>query len=118
MASIGNVACSIVRGNRTPQQERIETFEIPGIDGVGIHKYGKGGGQWQAEAAYYSSGANVEAWYVSLCELQGQIVIVINDWAVTIPDVLVLQVGPLQKMVAEGEGGARGSAQLLLQTME
>ena len=116
MASIGSVACSILRGNPRPQQERVETFEIPGIDGVGVHLYGRGGGEWEAEAVVYDSAANVDVWYSAIAALQGSIVAVVNDWPET-STCLILSVGPLDKRVALGEGGCRGAVRLALQTM-
>lgn len=117
MASIGAVSCSILRGNPRPQQERVETFEIPGIDGVGVHLYGKGGGEWEAEAVLYDSAANVDIWHAAIASLQGSIVPIVNDWSVTTSSVLILSVGQLDKRVAIGEGGCRGSVRLTLQTM-
>jgi hypothetical protein len=117
MGTINGITCSKLSGHPRPQQERIEQFEIPGIDGVGLHLFGKGDGMWQAELVYYDTGANVDLWYQLVVASVGQIVSVTNDWNTTASDVLVLQVGPMQKTVAIGEGGARGACLVALQSM-
>jgi len=117
MGTINGITCSKISGHPRPQMERIERFEIPGIDGVGLHLYGKGDGQWMAELVYYESGGNVDAWYLQIAALVGSIVTIVNDWNTTSTDVLVGDVSPLQKIVAIGEGGARGSCQVALQSM-
>lgn len=115
MATVGGVTCSKVSGHPRPQQERVEVFDIPGRDGTGIQLYGKGDGQWQGELVFYGTGSAVDAWYVSICALQGTLVTVVNDWDTTALNQLVANVSQLRKTVAIGEGGSRGACVVLFQ---
>lgn len=117
MPSIGAIQCSIVRGNPRLQTERVELYQVPGIDSYGVHLIGKGDGRWRASAVLYSTPSLVELWYQSIQSQVGSLVIITNDWGVQCPQSILIGVSPLRKTPNRGESGCRGETVLELVSM-
>lgn len=108
MAAIGGVACTFVKGDLPNLTERADVWQIAGLNGYGIQRMGTGNGQFRIVAVLYSTTLAVEAWYVALAALGGQIVTIINDWGTTAGNCFIERVSPLERTNAGVTGAARG----------
>lgn len=108
MAQVGSVVCDIVRGLRRPLEDRVRTWNVPGLDGYGAHNLGRHDSSFQFRLVRYGSAATVQSWIDALQALQGTAVTVINDWGDSFTNMLIERIGDPLKQAALGYGGARG----------
>lgn len=108
MASVGGLACSIVRGNLTAKKIRTNVWEVAGINGYGAQQAGYGDSPFRVTAVLYSTAAGVQTWANLLAAMQGSVVTIINDWGNTFTGCLLVRVSEPQKTPAVGAGGCRG----------
>ena len=113
---MGAVACDIVRGNHRPQEEQIQPFRVTGVDGVGYHLLGKGGGEYVMTVVEYAAPVLVTIWHQSLVAQVGQVITIQNDWG-EVQQAMCLGVSALNKQPAVDEGGCRGEATVRLQAV-
>lgn len=99
MATFGGIACTFIHNQGVANlRQRIEMWVVPGVDNVGSRKLGASDSQWAFELVLYGSSANVEAWYSAICNLQGTVITIVDDWGTTYAaNMLVAQIGPLMK---------------------
>lgn len=93
MAGIGGVACDFVRGDLRAVKERVEIWQVPGLDGYGAQKMGLGDSDFLFTAVLHDSVANVTSWITNLAVLQGAVVSIVDDWGVTFTNCLITRVG-------------------------
>ena len=105
---IGGIACDIVSGNAAALKQRVERWELTGIDGYGAQLLGKGDSPFAFTAIKFGSGAAVDSWFANLEALQGTIVTIVDDCGTSRTSLLIERVLQLQKSVAYHQGGARG----------
>ena len=108
MAGFGGITCDYVKGHERPLAEKTNVWTVPGHDSYGIEAVGTRSEPAQIVLVKYGSSAAVDAWYASLVALQGQGGTFETDFARTSALCLFQQISPLQKSVADLEGGARG----------
>lgn len=115
MASVGGVSCDFVHRRRVASpQTRVETWSVPGQDGVGIHLLGKGSGEAVFEAVVFAAQSSLQTWYDSLIALVGTIVTIVDDFGASGSNILIRSVGPLDKSVAlAGSTNGRGAAEIM-----
>lgn len=111
-SSVGGVACDLVHGVAGDLQERTDTWQVPGLAGVGLHTLGKGGVRFGFVAIEFGTSAAVDTWYTAIQALVGTIITVVDDWNKSHTDLVLESVSQLQKSVALNEGGARGELRL------
>lgn len=96
--SIGAVECSRVIGHARPQATRVQTWQIPGIDGYGAHLLGAGNSESQFVAVAFgrdtviSGVIHLPTWYDALRATQGTIVTVTNEIGHAFSNQLILEV--------------------------
>jgi hypothetical protein len=95
VADFGWVTCDLIRGSPQQEGDRVETWVVPGQNGVGVQILGKGDGGFEMRAIRFATAANVKTWFTSLKALQGTIV-TITGWVWTLSNVLVEQVGMVE----------------------
>lgn len=105
MPSAGSVTCDLLSGPAPELRERVETWQVPGIDGYGAQKLGKGDAEYTFRAVLFGTAADIDAWYVTVQALQGTIVTVTDDWATAAGTILVTKVSQLRKTTAKGVKG-------------
>ena len=90
MAKVGGITCDIVRPNTpTGNKQRVETWTVPGLDGVGAHLLGDNDGEWEFTLVRFDTKINVFTWAQQIEALQGTIVTIIDDWVATYVGMLV-----------------------------
>jgi hypothetical protein len=90
--NIGGVSCRFLSGDVGDLKERIEVWQLPGIDGYGAHLIGKGNSPFVFVATLIDSYANCLTWRDNIEALQGTIVEAEDDFVTTYTDLLVLSV--------------------------
>jgi len=114
MAGIGGVSCTFVRGHTPIVKQRIETWAVPGLDGVGAAAMGRNDSKFTFTAILFSNAAGIIAWKIAIEALQGTIVSIVNDLGVTYINCLITEVGDLRNTPAIAPGGItqRGEIQV------
>jgi len=104
--TIGSLACSRVIGHARPQATRVQTWQIPGVNGYGAHLLGDGNSESQFVAVVYgrdtvvSGVVHLPTWYASLRDIQGTIVTITNEQGIAFSNQLVLEVGDARRQTA------------------
>jgi hypothetical protein len=81
MASVGGITCDIVRPNTpTANKQRVETWVVPGLNGIGAQKLGLNDAEWEFTLVEFDTKANVFSWAASIEALQGTIITIVDDW--------------------------------------
>lgn len=115
MASVGGVACDMVKGAGASLAQRTETWATPGMDGVGVQKIGKHDGAFRFLAVLYGTSSAVDTWFAALEALQATIASIIDDWGVTHANCLIVNVGERRKTASILPGStmeARGEIEI------
>lgn len=116
MAGIGGVSCDMVKGNARGLKQRVEVWQLPGIDGYGAHKVGQGDAEFSFLGIKYDTAANVQSWVAAIEALQGTVVSIVDDWGVTFTPCLIVSVGRPRRMAAVRPGSSytcRGEIEVL-----
>lgn len=100
------IACFRVSGTALPQQERVQTFGIVGVDGVGVHLLGNFGQPSNWTVKQYGSHSALQTWFDLVSVLIGQVCTLINDEGQNYPNQLVESVGQPQKQTGHDGLGA------------
>jgi hypothetical protein len=99
--TIGSVTCDFVKGYAATLSEALQTWQVPGLDGVGAQRLGRHTGRFQFRAIKYDTLANVEAWGYSLEALTGSVITAEDDRGIAYAGLLV------QEVVLNQEGPKR-----------
>lgn len=83
MASVGGVTCDYVHGEAAELRERVDVWQVPGIDGYGAQKLAQGEADFMYVLARYDTAANVETWIDNIVALQGTLVTIVDDWEIS-----------------------------------
>jgi len=101
MASVGGVTCHIVRPATPPaQKQRVATWIVPGLTGIGAHKLGLNDGEWEFTLVFFGTSADCNTWAQNIGALQSTIVTIIDDHADTYNNMLIEEVSAPVKSVA------------------
>lgn len=105
-SSIGGIDVAIVRGLPQRMRPRVQTWEVPGLNGYGAAKLGNGNAPFEFSTITYADsfdGANdvIDA----MLPLQGTIVSIFDDWGDEYENVLLIE-GVPSKMPLIWEGNA------------
>ena len=101
MASVGGVTCQIVRPNAPPlKKQRVVTWMVAGLTGIGAHKLGLNDSEWEFELVKFGTSAQCNTWAAAIGALQATIVTIIDDHADTYTGMLIEKVSNPQKSVA------------------
>lgn len=106
VTSTQTIPCAFVKGAALPQSERVQTFGITGVNGVGVHLLGLFGQTSQFEAKQWGSNAGLNIWFNSLHALIGQIVVVETDEGQVYPNQLIENVTQPRKRNADNRKGS------------
>jgi hypothetical protein len=121
--SIGSVVCSRVIGHARPQATRVQTWQIPGVNGYGVHLLGDGNSESQFAAIAYgrdtvvSGVIHLPTWYASLRDTQGTIITITNEQGIAFADQLVLEVGDPQRQTANDLNNITARFQVNIRTV-
>jgi len=105
-----DVVCDLLRGPAPALTEQVETWRVPGIDGIGAHKTGKAAEMYSFQAIEYGTSAEVETWYANLQLQVGKICTVTDDWGTAVTNILITRVTQLSKMAARLSASATSIA--------
>lgn len=93
MSSIGPVNFDIMRGVPSLIRPRVETWEVPGLDGYGAQTLGNGDAEFELETvAYFTSNALADLHIVACVEVQGTVVTIVDDYGASFPAIIVVRV--------------------------
>lgn len=114
--SVGGQTCSLVLRPLAGSTNRVETWTIPGLNGVGAAVVGAGGAPFTLTCVLFGTAANVLAWLAAVEALVGSLVTVVKDGA-SYPSVLVTACGPREYkgIIYQGSAGLRGQITLTCQ---
>jgi hypothetical protein len=111
-AAIDGTNCDFLRSNVSGFRERVETWTLPGVDGIGAQLQGGGGGEIELVAIKYGTAAEVDTWVAEIESTQGFLVSLTDDWDRTFTNVLIIQVDPPSKTAEMGNGGCRAEMRI------
>lgn len=90
MASVGGVACQIVRPNApVGNKQRIVTWIVAGLTGIGAHKLGVNQADWSFNLVKFGTDAQCDTWAAEIEALQATIVTIIDDFPDTYTGMLI-----------------------------
>lgn len=95
-----DVACDLLAGPASALRERVETWIVPGIDGVGAQKMGKGDAAFMFMAVKFGVLATINTWYANMQSQQGKICTVTDDTDTATANILIKQVSQLSRRPA------------------
>lgn len=99
--------CAFLKGTAMPQAERVQTYGITGVNGVGVHLLGLFGQPSTIVVQQYGSIAGLNAWYNTLHGLHGVIAVLENDEGQLFPNQLIENVPQPQKRTARTSTGSQ-----------
>lgn len=108
MPFIASIPCTFVRGTAPVPKERLDVYQVAGVDGYGAQLLGLGDSPFRFLAVLYGTPAVVEAWAASVQSLQGSVVTIINDWGKVYTGCLLVRVSEHKMTPALYQGGSRG----------
>ena len=100
------ISCFKISGTALPQQQRIQTFGITGVDGVGVHLLGMYGEPSTWTLKHYGTHATLQTWYDSISTKVGEIATIVNDEGEDYPNQLIEKVPQPQKQTAHDGNGS------------
>jgi hypothetical protein len=100
MADVGGVNCDMVKGATRDPTERVESHQVPGIDGVGAQLLGKGDSAFRFRAIKYGTNAQMNTWIAALEAFKGDIVTIVDDWGDSHTKCLIMRVSLPRKTAA------------------
>lgn len=98
--SVGGVNCTFVKGAARDPAERVVTYQVPGIDGVGAQLLGKGDSAFRFSAVLYGTSGELTTWIAAMVALKGDIVTIVDDWDVSHANCLIVRLGSPRKRPA------------------
>ena len=99
-ASVGGVSCTFVKGVASDPTERVVIYQVPGIDGVGAQLLGLGDAAFRFQAVLYGTAAALTTWIASMQALKGTLVTIVDDWAISHTNCLIVRLGQPRKRPA------------------
>ena len=100
MADIGGVSCDMVKGVLQAPTERVESYQVPGIDGVGAQLLGLGDSPFRFRAIKYGTNAELNTWIAAIQALKGDTITIVDDWGDSHANCLIARLGAPQKRPA------------------
>jgi hypothetical protein len=108
MSTVAGITCTFVRGDAPAPKQRVQLWQMPGVDGFGAQTLGLGDSEFQFTAVFYGTRSAVGAWAASIQALQGRLAVVVNDWGTSYPRCLICKISVPKYSPAAFQGGARG----------
>jgi hypothetical protein len=93
LASIGDITCFRVIGTLPSPKTKLAVWTVPGIDGYGVQALGQQDQAFEVVAVLYDSIDNAISFKDNLCDLQGQIVTIVDDLGDSTDNCVILSVG-------------------------
>ena len=99
--TVGGIAAQLVKPNApTGNKQRIVTWIVPGLTGIGAHKLGENEADWEFILIFFGTDAACDAWAISIEALQSTIITIIDDHGDTYTDMLVVSMANPRKIAA------------------
>ncbi|MCL2647730.1 MAG: hypothetical protein FWD61_12090 [Phycisphaerales bacterium] len=94
MSSIGTISFDIMRGLPALLKSRVDTWEVPGVDGYGAQLLGKGDAEFDLVTISYlgvGNSPNNEAQFhiLNCAAMQGTIQTIVDDWGDSYANILI-----------------------------
>jgi hypothetical protein len=90
MSSVGAISTDIMRGLPQGLKERLEVWEVPGIQGYGALKLAKGDAAFELQTVKYAAdNTAAQAYKVAAEAAQGTVVTVTDDWGTAYAGALI-----------------------------
>ena len=101
IGTIDGASCQIVNINSpTGKRQRVVTWIVAGLTGIGAHKVGLNDGEWTCELIYFGIKADCDAFAVAVDAMQAKIVIIVDSKGDTYSGMLVESVANRQTVRA------------------
>lgn len=78
-------------------RQRMDLWQVPGVDGVGSQKLGYGEGAFAFEVMLIDTPANIQVWFKDITLLVASRVSITDDWGTVHPGCLIADQGTLQR---------------------
>lgn len=112
MATVGGVFCDLVFGVAGDLQLRVDTWQVPGIEGVGYHTLGKGGVRFGFTLFRFGTSAEVNTWRAAIEALVGGEHTIVDDWGDSHTNMLIQSASQVNKEGRKGQVVARGEIRI------
>ncbi len=108
------ISCTFLHGQPPERlKERVSTWGLPGLDGYGAQRMGRGNAPFAFVAVLYGTEAAIDTWITRVAAIQAEIVSVIDDWNKPHAKLLVTRVEePIKTPAISHLGAVRGEVQL------
>lgn len=115
MADIGGVECTFVKGAAREPTERVVTYQVPGIDGVGAQLLGLGDSAFRFRAILYGTKEELNTWMASINAKKEELVVIVDDWGDSYDKCLIVRVSPPRKTATYPEDSDKHRCEILVE---
>lgn len=113
-ASVGGVSCDLVSIDVIPLSERFVVWRVPGQDGFGLFKTGRGGSWFKATIKKFGTYAAVKTWKDAIYALEN-VISITDDWDETYSSLAIQRrYQPNEKIEAIKIPGTSTTARLVI----
>ena len=95
-----SVTCNMNKGGGTEKSERIETWQVPGVDGYGAQRMGLGDTDFAFRAIQFDTTANLVTWYANLRACKSSLVTITDDRNIVWVNLILEEVSGFDPQVA------------------
>lgn len=89
---IGGVYCDFVHGMPTGKTRRVDTWEMAGVNGVGVQVFGLGDSRFRILAVRYGAALSLISWANSILALKGYPIAIVTDFGTTYGNCFITKV--------------------------
>lgn len=88
--AVAGIATNFVRPNVSfDKKQRVETWIVPGVPGIGAQKLGVNDSEWSFVLVKFGTNAQCNTWAASINALQSTVVTIEDDWGDTHTQMLI-----------------------------
>jgi len=109
--NFGGVSCDLVTGGVGDLKTKLDTWDVPGHDNIGLQSLGSSDSAFRFRLVQYDTKANIETWIGNIEALQGTIVSAEDDLEITYTSNLAVQrvsVADRKAVIYQGANRVRG----------
>jgi hypothetical protein len=93
MSAVGPITVDILRGVPSLIRPRVETWEVPGLDGYGAMTLGQGDSEFEIlTITYFADNADADTHIVDCTTAQGTVVTIVDDFGSSFDGMLITHV--------------------------
>jgi hypothetical protein len=108
--TVGSIGCDLISGMATTLTTTIETWAVPGLNGVGAIDMGANSSGFAFNCVEVDTSSNIETWFSNLEATKGTIITITDSFGTAYTNCLVTQVVRESKKAVIHEGGLKSIA--------